>query len=211
MKTTRLLFALPLILFACGAETETATTSENNAQISEPEEVVLEEIVEEEIASAEFVFDEKGFKNLDLTAYVNDPDTKGPTNIRSKPNGNVLVPLEKNDEYMVHIVECKDGWFKIDGVEAFENVIDIPGQFGWIHNSVLEAGTRNYGGQAITVYENPTKSAKEVGVCSTETIVRFSKVYQNFALVTFKDAKGNKIEGWMEITWLCGNPATNCS
>ena len=112
---------------------------------------------------------------------------------------------------MVHIVESNEGWFKIDGVIAFDNVIDIPGQFGWIHHSVLSVSTRNYGGQSISLYENPTSSSKEIATVKNEVSLRFSKLYENFAFVNFVDESGKKVEGWMDVEWLCGNPVTNCN
>ena len=27
----------------------------------------------------------------------------------------------------------------------------------------------------------------------------------------FVDESGKKVEGWMDVEWLCGNPVTNCN
>lgn len=147
-----------------------------------------------------------------LTAYVQDPDKKNPTNIRKDPGGEILVALEKGGEYMVEIIGQKNSWFKINKIYVFDvDAVDIPGKIGWMHYSVLAVRTRNYADQKLNVYSSPDKTSKIVGVIKIETEVRFTKIYNDYLLIRFTDSKGKNIEGWINKDWLCGNPVTNCN
>jgi len=184
-----------------------SSISDSIAEISETANIAYSDNPE-----SAYKYDEKGFQNISFTAYVQDPDTKSPTNIREKPGGTVLVPLEQGQDYMVDIIGQRDGWFKINMVHCIDpnNAVDIPGQIGWIHHSVLAVSTANYGRQKINAYEYPDKSTAVVGVIQEETEVRFTKIYKNFVFIQFTNSKGTKVSGWVEDKWLCGNPVTNC-
>lgn len=113
---------------------------------------------------------------------------------------------------MVEIVGQKNGWFKISRVDVFDNnAIDVPGQFGWMHYSVLAVRTRNYANQKLNVYASPDKTSKIASVIKEETEVRFTKFNKGYVFIRFTDSKDKKVEGWIEKEWLCGNPVTNCS
>lgn len=209
-----ILFSLTSALFFGCSESEQPTTESTNPsdQTTVLNDEVKEELLPEEVAETEtFNYDDKGFENIDFRAYVSDPDPKGPTNVRDKPNGAVLVPLDKSDDYMVDIIGQKDGWFEISSVTGIENVIDLPTQSGWIHNSVLAVSTANYGNQKIPVYLNPDNQSESVTTINQEMQVWFTKIYKEYVFINFEDDNGNKIQGWVESKWLCGNPVTNCS
>jgi len=215
MKNIKLLIFVVCIflLFSCKQKASTEETVES-IQVEQEEIVIQEEedttVIETE--QSDFQFDEKGYANISLTAYVQDPDKKNPTNIREKPGGEVLVPLEPGGDYMVEIIGQNNGWFRINMIHVFDvnNAIDIPGQYGWMHSSVLAVRTSNYGGQKLNVYAAPDKTAEVVGVIKEEIEVRFTKIYKEFVLIRFTDSKGKQVEGWIEKKWLCGNPVTNC-
>lgn len=159
-----------------------------------------------------FHFYQKGDENISFTAYVKDPDLINPTNIRKSPGGEVITELEKGSDYMVEIIGQKNGWFKISRVDVFDNnAVDVPGQFGWMHYSVLAVRTRNYANQKLNVYSSPDKTSKTAGVIKEETEVRFMKIYKDYVFIHFTDSNGKKVEGWIKKEWLCGNPVTNCS
>lgn len=191
-------------------------SSENIEQLQDETLVAVSDTVQSDSLftenTSEFFYDEKGFQNISFTAYVQDPDTKSPTNIRKTPGGNVLVPLEPGEDYMVDIIGQKDGWFRINMVHCIDpmNAVDIPGQYGWIHHSVLAVSTSNYGNQKLNVYEHPDISTHVTGIIQLETEVRFTKIYKDFVLIRYTDSKGKVITGWIEKKWLCGNPVTNC-
>jgi len=217
MKKGFVYFISPILLMACSTNTDSITDEE---YAPETEEVISEEYdyyLDEEWEDwkdTAFGYDLKGFENLDFHAYIDDPDTKGPTNIRDKPKGKVLVELERNDAYMVHIVGQKDGWFEIDFVEPGDpnNAIDIPMQNGWIHHSVLGLTSRNYGAQKVPVYLYPDETKLLIGeITERETELRFDQIYYDFVHVSFKDKKGKKIQGWIKKEWVCGSAFTTCS
>ena len=204
---------LILLLCCCQNVDKDNIETEDNNQPSQTE--ATEDTVEDEVDAPNLTgydYDEKGFQNISFTAYVQDPDTESPTNIRQTPGGTVLVPLEQGQDYMVDIIGQNNGWFKIDMVHCIDpnNAVDIPGQYGWIHHSVLAVSTANYGNQKLNVYEHPDKATEIVGVIHTEVQVRFSKIYNNWVFITYTDKNGKKISGWIEKDWLCGNPVTNC-
>ena len=199
-----------MILVSCTTNTSTEI-SDNDTVISD--QVVIDDtiLITENDNAPEFQYESKGFENISFGAYVQDPDKKNPTNIRKSPGGEVLVALEPNNDYGVDIIGQKNAWFKINMVDVFDtDAVDIPGQIGWMHSSVLAVRTRNYGGQKLNVYSFPDKTSEVVGVIKEEIEVRFTKIYKDFVLIRFFDNKGKLIEGWIESEWLCGNPVTNC-
>jgi SH3-like domain-containing protein len=157
-------------------------------------------------------YNQNGLENILLTAYVQDPDTENPTNIRKDPGGEILVSLKKSGEYMVEIVGQKNAWFKINKIQVFDTEdVDIPGKTGWMHYSVLAVRTRNYADQSLNVYSLPDKKSKITAVIKEETEVRFKKINKGYVLILFTDNKGKNVKGWIKKDWLCGNPVTNCN
>ncbi|MBK8951281.1 MAG: hypothetical protein IPM85_01895 [Chitinophagaceae bacterium] len=192
-----------------GQTKQPATNSKTNqtAMASPNNEVTILKTVQ-----PRFYVKQKEEQNISFTAYVQDPDLVNPTNIRQTPGGEVITELEKGSDYMVEIVGQKNGWFKISRVDVFDNnAIDVPGQFGWMHYSVLAVRTRNYANQKLNVYASPDKTSKIAGIIKEETEVRFTKFNKGYVFIRFTDNKGKKVEGWIEKEWLCGNPVTNCS
>lgn len=188
-------------------DSRVSNKNEHKKNVSADDESVLPKTL-----PSGFRFDQTVNEIISFTAYVKDPDLANPTNIRKTPGGEVITELERGSDYMVEIVGQKNGWFKISRVDVFDNnAIDVPGQFGWMHHSVLAVRTRNYANQKLNLYLLPEKTSKITGVIKEETEVRFTKINKNYVFIRFTDSNGKKVEGWINKEWLCGNPVTNCS
>jgi len=94
----------------------------------------------------------KAFRKETLSAYIDDPDQKSPTNVRATQNRDIILKLPQNQEYMIDIVGVQQGWFKIEGIYNAEEEYDYPRQEMWIHGSVIGMGTNNYGSQNYSLY-----------------------------------------------------------
>ena len=155
-----------------------------------------------------------------LGCYVDDPDPSGITNVRNKPGGKVIVRLgdsgasaEEEEDYgpdddgytMLTIYNPQNGWWQIHA-KILEGV-KISGE-AWIHYSVLEMRTRNYGGQQLNLYQEPSADASVVAVIKTEeAVVRPMDLSPDGEWTKVKAKAGT---GWIETRWLCGNPYTTC-
>lgn len=195
---------------ACQNATKTSSLEENHQETTGYLE--KDTVQKQESSKAvNFIYEPAGFENISLTAYVNDPDEKNPTNVRATPKGEVITELYRGYDYAVDIIGQQDGWFKISHIEIFDenNAVDMPREFGWIHHSVLSLDTRNYDAP-LKLYELPETSSNIVHTLNNARQVRFSKVYRNFVYVYFSE-NNKKIEGWLPQDWLCGDPIRNCN
>ena len=139
-----------------------------------------------------------------LTCYILDKDPL--TNVRRSPGGELLGQLRGDDDYMLTICEPSKGWWKIFGTRV--GSLDISGG-AWIHYSVLGMRTRNYGGQALTLRAAPSADAQVVATIRTEEMtVRPVDISADGEWTKIKCAAGT---GWIESSWLCGNPYTTCA
>ena len=170
---------------------------QDNTENNTPEEV-LESANEEQNCGAS-----------ELHVYLNDPDDSG-TNIRKSPGGQVVTQLVTDDENFVFflvLTKAQDGWFKVESpIVGMENDIQIPNGEGWIHGSVISVDTRNYEGQDLELLDKP-KNGKVVGIIEGESSgLRIKDMCGAWVKVEYKG-----IIGWIEGSWLCGNPLTTCS
>jgi len=149
-------------------------------------------------------------ESIDLRVYLSDPDVEGVTNLRSEPNGEILGELEHDYEYIIYLDAQLNGWFRIASVEGIGIEIDVPKSELWIHYSVVGVSSRNYGNQTLNLYSLPNSESEICGKIIYETSLKVTKVQGDFAYVFFIDENNKKISGWIETTWLCGNPVTNC-
>ena len=163
-----------------------------------------------------------------LSCYVNDPDPSGLTNIRDTPSGKVIGRIgdPKNhpkrvassveeqmmwdgapddDATIVTIFNPKNGWWQI--LEDTVDGIKIKDQ-AWIHYSVLEMRTRNYGRQPLKLYAKPSASSSVMAtITEEESRVRPMDLSEDGEWTKVKCSAGT---GWIETSWLCGNPYTTC-
>lgn len=146
-----------------------------------------------------------------LEVYLSDTD--GPyTNVRKAPKGTVVARLSTSDPVMFAVESPKDGWWKISGGTYWipdEDVVTLKGSTTgyWVHSSVLALGTRNYGGQRLTLRQSPADGSKAVYSFSKEIEVRPLDLKGDWVKVKTMDGKH---VGWIEAEWLCGNALTNC-
>ncbi len=143
-----------------------------------------------------------------LAVIWDDPDQSG-TNIRNSPGGKVIAkinPSDFPDGCMFEIVEASNGWLRIQGtLQGPDNEINLPNDEGWIHNSVVSIGTRNYSGHRINILDAPN-SRKSVGSINIEVSgLRIIDLCGNWVKISYRG-----ITGWVSSDWLCGIPWTNC-
>lgn len=147
-----------------------------------------------------------------VVAYIWDSD--GPyTNIRNAPKGKVIDKISTSLNVLLVLKDYQNGWWRIDGApENAAEGVDIalaPSKTGhWIHYSVVAFATRNYGGQSISLYSSPNLRATKVYTFSEEKMLHPIGVKGDWIKVTTEDGKHT---GWIEQTWICANPLTNCS
>jgi len=160
---------------------------------------------------AELPIKEGAFHHGYFRAYISDPDTVNwITNVRKTPNGEVLLKLDRSKyEYIINITASQGRWFKVNEIEPTDSVMTIPGGSGWIHGSVIGftiKSTRN-------VHEKPNKDSKNIEIDPYD-----SPGLYNIKLVDIEGHwvkaewyhKGEKIMGWVEEEFTCGNPYTTC-
>lgn len=147
-----------------------------------------------------------------LSAYLNDPDVNGKTNIRQEPKGAIIQQIPAKDNYGIFIIDAKDGWLKINKLFAYENeTIKLNASFGWVHSSIVKCGTRSYNNTSINIYESQSATAKIVASINTETEVNIVDICNDFAKISWIDSKKIKLTGWIATKWLCSSAVTNCN
>lgn len=184
-------------------------------------EVFNEYLPSDHIVLADGIFVYQSSAPVSIYCYVNDPDPSGITNVRDKPSGKVIVRLGGEPELSPEEEEYEDwpefesyeftlhhptnGWWQIHAKEI--QGVEIAGE-AWIHYSVLEMRTRNYGGQSLKLYQKPSADAPVVAVIKTEeAAVRPMDLSPDGEWTKVKAKAGT---GWIETSWLCGNPYTTC-
>ena len=159
-----------------------------------------------------------------ISCYVNDPDPSGITNVRATPGGQIIArlgettatPAQANDEDyedwpeddgsdILTIYNPKNGWWQIHAKLINGKPVENE---AWIHYSVLQMNTRNYGGEALNLYK---EASAESGVAAVirdqEAAVRPMDMSPDGEWVKVKAKAGT---GWIERNRLCGNPYTTC-
>jgi len=146
--------------------------------------------------------------NAQVDAWVNDNNP--PTNIRSSANGAVVMSLPDTCSYMIGLSSPKNGWWRVEWIEAAENAVEISlkgspnGQY-WIHYSVLGCSTRNYGNARWCLRDKPSKTGRPTYWFIDEQVVKPISCKGEWVQV---ELNGHK--GWIEMEMLCSNPLTTC-
>jgi len=213
MKTTGTIIIFAAILVASCSQSESEVASENSSG-----DGTTISTDTSEINSGNVVVEDELENNctVSVDAYIADPDASGPTNVRSSPNGKVVLELihdgEEYEEYFLSLVGSQDGWFKVeDKIDGIVNAYSIPGGLGWIHGSVIGVDTRNYGGETLDFYESADENSKVVATIKSEKHFKLKDSCGDWTQVEGSDEKGKKFVGWIKNEWLCGNPLTTCS
>ncbi|MFH2094919.1 MAG: SH3 domain-containing protein [Bacteroidota bacterium] len=201
-------FLIPLFLLSCGG-----TESSDNGSSPEADTINKKVQLPDTLTTSEKdIVTDESVEEFDtpLQAYINDPYGNTPTNIRETPGGEVIYELPAGNDYILYIVAKSGKWFKVTEVDAIDEIIKLPGNSGWLHGSVIGFGTRNYGNEPISLYSKPDKNSEVVTVIKQESFVSLLDVDGDWVKVAWKNENGFEFQGWIEQSWLCGNPLTNC-
>ncbi len=145
-----------------------------------------------------------------LGAYIDDNDGEW-TNVRNAPKGKIVAKLPAKEGVMITLNKSVDGWWCLydntywtgdGGGELTGSTTDY-----WLHWSVVVVGTRNYGGQKLTLRKSPSTKAAAVYSFTEEKQLHPIDMKGDWVKVRTAD---KKYTGWIEREWLCGNSLTNC-
>lgn len=127
--------------------------------------------------------------------------SRSDTNVRDQPNGSIILKLSALDEFVLHVIDYKDDWLKINKVSSVYNGYEISQLEGWIHQSTVGFWTR----KKIDLLTTPV-NGDSVGVIEVENgPVKIKDICDSWIKIEF-----NGLIGWVELEWLCGNPVTTC-
>ena len=160
-----------------------------------------------EPAFAQVVQDNMDYESL--AVYLWDGAGKF-TNFRNKPKGDIVGKISTEEIVTLAVDRVEKGWWHV--VDGQAEVLDGDTKVfnngeAWVHYSVLGIGTRNYDGQKLTLRDNPSETAKAVFSFTDEITLRPMEMKDGWVKVMTLDGKHT---GWIEDTWLCGNPVSNC-
>ena len=145
-----------------------------------------------------------------MVAYLDcDPPL---ANILNKPSGATVMQLSYDEIYIFTLTSPQDGWWKIEELWTAEEdeTMSLTGSDTdeyWIHYSNLGVGTRNYGGECLTMRSDPDEEADIIFTFTQELTLMPIDIQNGWVKV---QVDGYDIIGWIEAEWLCSNPLTNC-
>ncbi|MEM9001141.1 MAG: hypothetical protein AAGB24_12830 [Bacteroidota bacterium] len=129
--------------------------------------------------------------------------------IYDKPNGNVIGNLPPAEEtgHIINIIDSEGMFFRIEF--SFPEETSLKNKYGWVKKGTLGLVTRNYDGQAVKLYSQPSLNSSVSHTFEEVQIVKILEVCNDWAYVeTFEDQKSSK--GWLKPEMQCGNPLTTC-
>lgn len=130
-----------------------------------------------------------------------DDDSGSDTNVRYLPNEDIVLKLNKTDEFVLHVTDYKEGWFKTDKITSVHYGYEISNLEGWVHQSTVSLFTR----KKINLLDKP-KTGTSLGAIDGENgPVKIKDICSNWVKIEFEN-----LVGWVETEWLCGNPVTTC-
>jgi len=149
--------------------------------------------------------------NCQCAVFITDNSGKY-TNIRAAAKGKIVDKIPTELIVMLVVNNPVNGWWRIvgDSYSAMDSDdVTLKGSTTgyWIHSSVIGLGTRNYGGETISLRKSPSASSKAVFSFSDERRLHPVDICEGWVRVRTEDGRH---EGWIEEEWLCGNPVTNC-
>lgn len=144
----------------------------------------------------------------ELGVFISDGN--GDTNVRNAPKGAVVGKFTHDDAWSMIVEAPQNGWWRIQPDSYADPEGDAPkfkaSKNGyWIHYSVIGVGTRNYGGQRLSLRKSPSDKAAVVYSFTEELVLHPMDIKGDWVKV-----KVGNHEGWIEQEWLCDNPLTNC-
>lgn len=221
MKTQLIvLTSFLLFLVGCGSIEESDASKKYQQKVSE--DISTDEVSEEstDIEEDSEIEDQASSSteicSVDFSAYINNPSGTA-TNVRKSPGGEVVVQLTNAVDHEIHLIAKEDKWYMLDKVEPFDYdsdgdpiSYDIPGGNAWIHQSVLEIGTRNYGNQEMKIFAQPFADAEVLNTVTVELYGTPIDACGEYIKISAKNGD-RVIEGWIKKEWVCSNPVTTCS
>jgi hypothetical protein len=150
---------------------------------------------------------DRTYQKCEIRAFTS-PFTKDALSIYNEIDEQVIISFYVDSleltGHIVSVIASKDGWLQIS-TDGFSE-----GLFAWVKGGKLGVATRNYNGETIFLYKEPTKEAKALGYITEQQIVAIYAGNKQWALVKAKNKNGEWIEGWLESEMQCGNPYTIC-
>ncbi len=201
MRNLFLVIGIFLLFSACSKDSTTGgekgsqePTVENEKSVAAEEEVAAGDTPEKSETS-----EDRACDPTEMEAGLDDPDASG-TNIRNSPGGKVVMTLVKDDqnpEYMFTLTESRKGWFKIKGpIGGGESDIELPSEEAWIHGSVISVCTRNYGGQELSLLDEPEGGETVATIKEEACQLRLKDLCGAWTQVDYKGTVG-----WIETEW----------
>lgn len=145
-----------------------------------------------------------------IGVYILDNDGNW-TNVRNAPKGKVVFKLPAREGVMIEVDHQENGWWRLVNPVGFtgDEKITMSGSTTgyWVHWSVVAVGTRNYGGQKLTLRQEASEKSAVVFTFTKELQLRVLDIKGKWVKVRTIDGK---YTGWIDINWLCGNSLTNC-
>jgi len=150
------------------------------------------------------------FSNSQVIELVlNDPDKLSPTNVRSKPGGDIIATIDSRDELPIVKVLSKEGnYFLINSYEFCGRDAVVLSKNGYIHYSVLGAYISNYEKKIIPIYDNINKTTPLRKVAYNDEFVNVLDSKNNLYLI-FRKKSNEKF--WIEAKYLCFSSCTSCN
>lgn len=142
-------------------------------------------------------------QNCPITSFdvALSDDSGSDTNIRVSPNGEIILKLNKLDDFVLKVIDYKDNWLKIYKITSVNYGYEISELNGWIHQTKVGLWTRKeinlltdpLTGNSVGIIEGEKGPVKVEGVCNDWIKIEYEGLI-----------------GWVELEWLCGNPVTTC-
>lgn len=125
--------------------------------------------------------------------------------IYKNQNGDLLSKIDPDEEagWIVEIVGVDGDYFKV-------NIDDLDLNNVWVLKKSLSLNTRNYDGQSIILYQDPTKKSGKVGLLDKEQTVMILDACKDWVYIKGESINGKEVRGWLEPDMQCGNPYTTC-
>ena len=122
--------------------------------------------------------------------------------------GNRIVGVISLDpaESLVHIVEMKNGWGRIDKAEGHESGKTFNTK-GWVSLRMVAIATRGYDGKGVPAWAAPGSAARSAGRFPSESEVELKNCRGDWPLV--RDRSGR--EAWLRPEDACATALTYCN
>lgn len=133
-------------------------------------------------------------------AYIDDKDDY--SNIRNSPKGEIVLKINNKYSYgyIINIIDCKDGWFKIDHISGIDEY-QVSNFEGWVHSSIVGAAVTH----SVDLLDEPNGKTKVGKLIGEQDSFKIIDAHCEWIKV---DCNGKV--GWVKSEKICGNPVTTC-